>query len=72
MGGRGSGRRLGARPPPSELARQLLLDLESAVRPHIEQDWGGQDVLGTMRLAREQLVEALEPARWRTNGRDNT
>jgi hypothetical protein len=59
-------RQLGsARAPPSELARRLLLDLEDAIRPHVQNEWGGGDVLGKVRLATAQLVEALEPARWR-------
>ena len=58
-------RRLGTRAPPSELARMLLFDLEDAIRPRLADEFGGQDVLGAVAKVRAQLVEALEPARWR-------
>jgi len=61
------GRRLGtARTTPAELARRMLCDLEDALQPRLEDDWTGSDTLRALRLCREQLVEALCPAVWRS------
>ena len=63
------GRHYGARPTPAELARRLLLDLEDALTPRLDRDYAGSDALRALRLCREQLVEAIEPAVWRTKRR---
>lgn len=50
---------------PAELVDELLLELETALLPRLESEYGGQDALAALRKTRAALVERLRRARWR-------
>lgn len=52
-------------PTPAELADQILQELEDEVLPQVDDVYGGQRVLQSLRDKRAELVERLGQARWK-------